>query len=279
MNSARTTPPGGPVAVITGGSRGIGLEVARHLGSRGFRLLLIARNPEDLARARLELESAGASCSVTTADVAEPAAVDAALAAAEREFAVPDLVIHCAGVLEAGLYDDLPAEAYRRTMEINYLGSVHVARAALRRMLERGSGHLVQVASVIAIRSFPGFAAYAPTKWALRAFHETLEAELAGAPVHLSLVYPPITDTPMVRDLPESSRPAVYRAFRAVPPDRVAGAIVRGVLARRRRIFARRTDWLYFHLARLAPGTVGRVLDARVARSARPATAGARRAR
>jgi 3-dehydrosphinganine reductase len=94
----------------------------------------------------------------------------------------------------------------------------------------------VLIGSIIAVRTFPGFAAYAPTKWALRAFHETLEMELRGSPIRLSLAYPPITDTEMVRSIPSDRRPGVYDVFRACPVDMVARGIVRGIRRGRRRI-------------------------------------------
>lgn len=260
--------PAGPVALVTGGSRGIGLALARVLAQDGYRLALLSRGGPDLEQAVRGLAGGGAPAIAVQADVADRVAVSRAFGEVLSEFGRLDLVVHCAAVLATGRFGQIEADEYRRLVEVNYLGAVHVAREALAIMSEAGSGHLVQVASVIAIRTFPGFAAYAPTKWALRAFHETLEMELAGSPVRLSLVYPPITDTPMVRALPPDRRPAVYDAFPAVPSEKVAAGIVRGIRAGKRRVFVRRLDWAYFHLLRLAPGTVGRILDGYVGRRA-----------
>jgi len=253
---------------VTGGSRGIGLAVARGLAADGWRLALLARSDDALLRAAQAIP--GEDRPLTLAcDVASAQAVEGAVGAVVSRFGGLDLVVHAAGVLATGRYDAIPLEDYRRTMEINYMGSVHVARAAIARMRAGPGGHLVQVASVIAIRTFPGFAAYAPSKWALRAFHETLALELAGSSVRLSLVYPPITDTAMIRELDPASRPAVYDAFAAVPVEAVAAGILRGIRRGRRRIFVRASDAWYFHLMRLAPGLTGRILDRLVARHAR----------
>ena len=260
--SARSGPR--RVALVTGGSRGIGLAVARGLAADGWRLALLARSDDALRRAAQEI--AGEDRPLTLAcDVADAGAVERALGEVVARLGGLDLVVHAAGVLATGTYDAITAEEYRRTIEVNYLGSVHVARAAIARMRGAQGGHLVQIASVIAIRTFPGFAAYAPSKWALRAFHETLELELAGSSVRLSLVYPPITDTAMIRELDPARRPAVYDAFAAAPVEAVAAAILRGIRRKRRRIFARASDAWYFHLVRLAPGLTGRLLDRIVA--------------
>lgn len=256
----------GPAALVTGGSRGIGLALARLLANDGYRLALLSRGGSDLEEAASGLSGDGGSVLAVRADVADAEAVGRAFREVLSEFGRIDLVVHCAGVLETGRFAEIEPEKYRRLVDVNYLGAVHVAREAIACMQDAGGGHLVQVASVIAIRTFPGFAAYAPTKWALRAFHETLELELAGSPVRLSLVYPPITDTPMVRDLPPDRRPAVYDAFPAVSAEKVAAGMLRGIRRRKRRVFVRPDDWLYFHLARVAPGTLGRILDWHVGR-------------
>jgi NAD(P)-dependent dehydrogenase (short-subunit alcohol dehydrogenase family) len=255
-----------PAALVTGGSRGIGLALARLLARDGYRVALLARTDADLDQAVRTLPERERGHLCLPADVADLQAVRRAFGSAVETFGRLHLVVHCAGVLATGRFDAIEIEDYRRLVEINYLGTVHVSREAIAHMLAAGGGHLVQLTSVIAIRTFPGFAAYAPTKSALRTFHETLEMELADSPVRLSLAYPPITDTPMVHALPRGSRPAVYDAFPAVPAERVASGILRGIRKGRRRIFVSSLDWFFFHMTRLAPGTVGRVLDAYVAR-------------
>lgn len=258
-------------ALITGGSRGIGLALARLLAADGWRLALLARGAGELERAASDLRARRVTCLALPADVSDGPAVSAAVSRAWEELGALSLVVHCAGLLATGRHDEIGIEEYRRLMEVNYIGAVNVSRAALALMRARGEGHLALVCSVVAFRTFPGFAAYAPTKWALRAFHETLEMEMRGSPLSLSIVYPPITDTEMVRSIPPSRRPAVYTAFRPQPTDRIAAAIYRGLRAGKSRVFARRRDWLLFHLQRLAPGTTGGILDWYIARSsARP---------
>jgi len=250
-----------PAALVTGRSRGIGLATALRLAAGGRPVALVARGEAGLSRAERAMGDRGAECLAIRADVSSAPEVDRAFAAAIERFGTIDLVVHAAGILSTGRFDRIPVEDYESSIRVNYLGAVHVARAALPRLAASGNGCLVQVASVIAFKSFPGFAAYAPTKWAVRALHETLDAELRQVPVRLAIVYPPITDTAMIRDIPADRRPAVYDRFGSVTADEVAAAIVRGIESRSRRIFVRRTDWLYFHLTRLAPGITGRVLD------------------
>jgi 3-dehydrosphinganine reductase len=213
--AAGAGPHGPPLlhhAVITGGSSGIGLAIARELAARGCRhITLVARNAGQLAAARTEVAAAAAAHStvvrVASVDVTDAAAVEAAAAricqdaeGSEAAPGPPTLLFHCAGYAASRAFADLSAAEFRAQADVNYLGSVHVVRAFLPHMARpgQGGGNIILTSSLAGQVGTFGYAAYAPTKFALRGFAECLAMELAAtAPsVNISLAYPPDTQTP-----------------------------------------------------------------------------------
>jgi 3-dehydrosphinganine reductase len=144
----------------------------------------------------------------------------------------PTLVVACAGVVAPGLFGAQPIDAFRRTMEVNYLGSLHLVRAALPVMRARHGGRIVLIASGAALLGLYGYTSDAPSKFVVRGLAEALRSELAPDGVAVSVVYPPDTDTPgyrgEVRPRPEvtSRLTAGAGLFSA---DEVARAILRGI--------------------------------------------------
>lgn len=187
----------GPLAVISGGSSGIGLAIARLLAARGFRLALIARDRERLGRAQADLLAAGSPEVVLQAlDVSDAAACETALAAIGAAAGPVDWLITSAGIAEPGMFLDLAAEPHRRQMEINYFGTLNLVRPVAASMAARGEGRIVMIASAAALVGIAGYSAYAPGKFAIRGLGETLRAELAPRGVWVSVAFPPDTDTP-----------------------------------------------------------------------------------
>ncbi|MFL5337258.1 MAG: SDR family oxidoreductase [Geminicoccaceae bacterium] len=220
-------------AVITGGSSGIGLALGRRLAAAGWDLTILARDPDRLAEAREVLATAGAGQVVAHAiDVADDEGVGRAVREALETLGPPMLLVACAGMVVPGRFDELPLAAFRRTMEVNYLGTLHLVRAALPAMRARGGGRIVMVASGAALIGLYGYTAYAPSKFAVRGFAEALRSELAPDGIAVSVVYPPDTDTPQlreeVRQRPEATS-RVAATARTLSADDVAAAILRGV--------------------------------------------------
>jgi 3-dehydrosphinganine reductase len=130
------------------------------------------------------------------------------------------------------IFEALPIDAFKQTMDVNYLGSVYVVRAALAAMQAAGGGHIVLVSSGAGLIGVYGLSAYSPSKFALRGLAEVLRAELRPERIGVSIVYPPDTDTPMLREeikiRPEiTSR--IAAATKTVSADTVAEAILKGV--------------------------------------------------
>jgi NAD(P)-dependent dehydrogenase (short-subunit alcohol dehydrogenase family) len=186
------------VVVITGASAGVGRATARAFARCGAHIGLLARGREGLEGAREEVEIAGGRALVLPTDVSDPNQVEAAADAVERAFGPIDIWVNNAIVSIFAPAKQMTAEDYRRVTEVSYLGVVHGTLAALRRMLPRDHGSIVQVGSALAYRGLPLQSAYAAAKHAVKGFSESLRAELLhdGSKVHVTMVHIPAINTP-----------------------------------------------------------------------------------
>ena len=166
------------IVVVTGASAGIGRAVARRFGRDRWRVALIARGVDGLEGARLEVEELGGEAMVIPCDVADESAVDAAAERVEREWGPIDVWINDAMVTSYCEFLDISPADFRRMTDVTYLGSVWGIRAAMKRMVARNRGTIVQVGSALAYRSIPLQSAYCGAKSALRGFIDSLRSEL-----------------------------------------------------------------------------------------------------
>jgi NAD(P)-dependent dehydrogenase (short-subunit alcohol dehydrogenase family) len=202
--------------VVTGASAGVGRAVVREFARPGANLGLVARGSEGLEGARREVEEAGGRALVLPTDVADPAAVEAAAQATEDEFGAIDVWVNDAMVTVFAWFEDIEPEEFRRATEVTYLGAVWGTRAALRRMVPRDRGTIVQVGSAMAYRGIPLQSPYCGAKQALKGFQESLRTELRhkGSRVHLTMVQLPGLNTPQF----EHGRAKMPRRPQPVPP-------------------------------------------------------------
>jgi NAD(P)-dependent dehydrogenase (short-subunit alcohol dehydrogenase family) len=186
------------VVVITGATAGVGRSTVREFAKRGSRIGLLARDPERLEVTRKEVEALGGQAVGVVTDVSDNAQVEAAAAQVERTFGPIDVWINNAMVTVLSRVSELQPEEVRRVTEVTYLGSVYGTLAALRRMLPRDRGTIIQVGSALAYRSIPLQAAYCAAKHALRGFTDSLRTELIhdNSHVHLTMVQLPALNTP-----------------------------------------------------------------------------------
>jgi short-subunit dehydrogenase len=223
-----------PTALITGGSRGIGLALARELARRGYGLVLTSRDPETLARAAADLEGRGTRRVVTrTQDLSAEAGPEALHAwLAERGIAV-DMLVNNAGV---GIYAPFSETGPRHLadmLRLNVLALTALTRLLLPSMLSRGHGRILNVASLAAyLPGSPGWAAYAASKSYVLAFNRGLAMELRGTGVTTTALCPGPTATDFERDS-GAVRTRLYRWLPKPPVDAVARAGVRAALAGR----------------------------------------------
>ncbi|TFZ59360.1 SDR family NAD(P)-dependent oxidoreductase [Methylorubrum sp. Q1] len=186
------------VAVVTGGSAGIGLATAQLLAQRGWSVAILARGADRLAEAEALLAREGGRVLAIPADVADDAAVEAAADRIEQELGPIRAWINNAMTTIVGPAERITPEEYRSVTGATYLGTVHGTLAALRRMKPRDRGVIVQVSSGLAIRAAPMQAPYCAAKFAVSGFTDSLRAELIHADSHiaLSVVYLPAVNTP-----------------------------------------------------------------------------------
>jgi NAD(P)-dependent dehydrogenase (short-subunit alcohol dehydrogenase family) len=185
------------VIIITGASSGIGLVTARQAAQDGARVVVVARNGNDLERAVEHIRRQGGRAIHVVADVADPEQVERVAEAAVAEFGRIDTWVNNAAVSMYGRIMELSTEDMRRQMDVNYWGQVYGSRVAVRHMCDHG-GALVNVASALADRAIPLQGNYCAAKHALKAFTDALRMELEeeGVPISVTLVKPASVDTP-----------------------------------------------------------------------------------
>lgn len=186
------------VVVVTGASSGVGRACARAFGATGARVALIARNEDALGVAADEVRRAGGTAMVLPLDVADAQAVEDAAARVEAEWGGMDVWVNCAMATVFAPVTAVTPDEYRRVTEVTYLGYVHGTLAALKRMLARDRGTIVQIGSALAYRSIPLQGAYCAAKAAIRGFNDSLRTELIHdkSRVKLTMVQLPAVNTP-----------------------------------------------------------------------------------
>src|SRR5918998_4783507 len=186
------------VIVITGASAGVGRATVRAFAKQGASIGLLARGGDGLEGARREVEQAGGKALVLPTDVADADAVEAAAAAVEQQLGPIDVWVNNAMVSVFSPVKEMTAEEYKRVTEVTYLGYVYGTLAALRRMLPRDSGVIIQVGSALAYRGIPLQAAYCGAKHAVAGFTDSLRSELFhdGSGVQVTMVQLPALNTP-----------------------------------------------------------------------------------
>jgi NAD(P)-dependent dehydrogenase (short-subunit alcohol dehydrogenase family) len=185
------------VVVVTGSSAGLGRAIAHGFAKRGARIGLLARNPEALNAAKEECEALGGQAIVVPVDVSDADAVDAAAARVEEELGPIDVWVNDAMVSVFSPVKEMEASDYKRVTDVLYLGFVHGTLAALKRMLPRDRGTIIQIGSALAYRSIPLQSAYCACKHAINGFTDSLRCELLHdrSNVKLTAVHMPAMNT------------------------------------------------------------------------------------
>jgi NAD(P)-dependent dehydrogenase (short-subunit alcohol dehydrogenase family) len=249
--------------VVTGASGGVGRATAVAFAARGDRVALLARGREGLAAAADEVQRAGGEALVVGVDMADPKAVDDAAQQVADAFGGIDVWVNNAFAGIFAPFTEITPDEFRRVTEVTYLGYVFGTRAALRHMLPRDRGTIVQVGSALAYRGVPLQSAYCGAKHAIQGFNESLRCELLrdGSRVRTTMVQLPAVNTPqfdwVLNRMPGRPRPVapVYQ------PEVAARAIVHAAAHPRRREYWTGATTAAALLANaLAPGPLDRYL-------------------
>ena len=211
----------GKTALITGASSGIGRATALEMARRGVHLVLAARRAELLAKTAEECRAAGVRATAVATDVTSREDVFR-LAEAFPEI---DILVNNAGFALFDSVAEAAIEDLRAMMETNYFGAVNCTQAVLPRMLARGSGAIVNVASITGIMGFARMSGYCATKFALTGFTEALRDEVIARGVRVALICPGTTETEFFVTAERGKMPAASRLALAVSPERIARAV------------------------------------------------------
>jgi NAD(P)-dependent dehydrogenase (short-subunit alcohol dehydrogenase family) len=250
------------IVVVTGGTAGVGRATVRELARRGASVGILARGVEGLDAARDEVESLGARALAIRTDVANPTDVESAAEWIEAELGPIDAWVNNAMVSVFSPIRSTTADEFRRVTDVTYLGVVYGTLAALRWMLPRDSGVIVQVGSALAYRSIPLQAAYCAAKHAVAGFTDSLRSELLHdrSGVRVTMVQLPALNTPQfdwVRSrLPKRAQPVppIYQ------PEVAARAILRAIERPERESHIGLPTVAAIQLQKLVPGVLDRYL-------------------
>ncbi len=250
------------VVVVTGASAGLGRAIARAFAQRGAAIGLLARGMEGLKAAEREIRDRGGRALAVATDVADPQAVEAAAERVEGELGPVDVWVNNAMVSVFSPVRQMEPADYRRVTEVTYLGYVHGTLAALRRMLPRDHGTIVQVSSALAFRAIPLQSAYCAAKHAIKGFTESLRTELLhdASGVRVTMVHMPALNTPQFgwvkSRLPNKPQP-VPPIFQ---PEVGAQAVIYAALHHRRDLTVGWSAMRAIWGNRLVPGLLDRYL-------------------
>jgi short-subunit dehydrogenase len=181
--------------LITGGSRGLGLILARQLAQEGARISICARSPEELERARADLIARGAKVLAVPCDVTDRAQVGELVQMTEKRFGRVDVLINNAGTIQVGPMDVMQLEEYEKAMRIHFWAPLYTTLAVLPAMKRRGAGHIVNITSIGGKISVPHLLPYSASKFALVGLSNGLRAELAKYGVTVTTVVPGLMRT------------------------------------------------------------------------------------
>jgi 3-oxoacyl-[acyl-carrier protein] reductase len=212
------------VALVTGGSRGIGAAICRELARAGARVAVNYRSGREAAE-EVAREIGGIA---VAGDVADSATAQGLVDAAESELGEVDILVNNAGVTRDTLIARMSDEDWELVIETNLHGAFNTSRAVARRMLRRRSGAIVNLTSVVGLHGNPGQANYAASKAGLIGLTKALARELGTRGVRVNAVAPGYIDTELTRRLPEAAREAILTntpLARLGRPEDVAGAV------------------------------------------------------
>ncbi|PYM00368.1 MAG: short-chain dehydrogenase [Verrucomicrobia bacterium] len=250
------------VVVITGASAGVGRATARNFARHGARIALLARGTDGLEAAQREVQELGGTAIVIPVDVANAEQVEAAAARVEIDLGKIDIWINNAMASVFSPIKEMTPEEFRRVTEVTYLGYVYGTLAALKRMLPRDRGVIVQVGSALAYRGIPLQSAYCAAKHAVQGFCDSLRCELLhdNSGVRLTMVQLPALNTPQFgwvkSRLPRKAQP-VPPIFQ---PEVAAEAIYFAAHNPRREFYVGAPSVAVISINKLAPGLLDHYL-------------------
>jgi short-subunit dehydrogenase len=269
-NSTDVAAVPGPVALVAGGSRGLGLLVARELGRRGHRLVICARDGAELERAAAALRRDGAQAQVEICDVADHEMVEDMVARVEDTLGPIEVLVTVAGVIQVAPLQALERRHFEEAIGIMLWGPVNCALAVVERMRSRGHGRVATITSIGGLVSVPHLLPYSTAKFGAVGFTQGLRAELAGSGVSVTTVAPGLMRTGShVRAQFGGNAAAEYAWFApgasapllAMDAERAAAKIVVAVLEGKPMVILTPLAKVAARVAGVAPATTIRLMS------------------
>lgn len=231
----------GRTVLVTGASSGIGAATARALAGKGARVVMLARTRKAIEDLATEIEADGGRAHAYAVDCADSDAVADAARRITDEVGTPDILVNNAGAGRLLYAEQTEPAEFVEMMSAPYLAAVFVTRAFLPAMVERGSGHIVNVNSPAALIAWPGAAGYTASRWALRGFNEALRADLArGSGIKVTHVIPGKVSSSYFEHNPgaDAGIPRITRLIRTLTPEDVADLLIKATERDRRQAIA-----------------------------------------
>ena len=235
---------------------GIGRAVALELARKKAKLVLAARSIEKLYQLQIEIEQLGAKCMVAPTDITEPSAIDRLVEGTVTRFGGVDVLVNNAGYGLWGVVEKLPVDEIRKIFETNVFGAIAMAKAVIPEMKKRGGGQIVNIESVVALRSMPGSGAYCATKHALHAFSEAMRIELLPHHIHVCSFCPGITESEFSKNRIEIDFHTEFSKTLSMSAEHCARIIIRAIERRRRQVVTTWSGKFMHVIQRISPRLV-----------------------
>jgi len=225
------------VVLITGASMGIGKATALDLSKEGAKIALVSRSKDKLDRVAAEIKQYGNDVIVIPTDVSLVAEVNNMVSQVISRFGRIDYLFNNAGSSYVGKVDqDDFIENVKKMFDVDYLGTVYTTRAVLPHMKKQGSGHIMNMSSVVGKKAFPRFGGYSSIMHAISGFTDALRQELRGTGINVSIIHPALTQTNLLNHVNPADMPPPFKSMTPIAVDKVSKSVIDGFYYNRSRL-------------------------------------------
>ncbi len=239
---------------LTGAATGIGRCIALELAkNKAGGVALISRNEDLLMEVAKKIESLGTKAVVCPVDITSKEQMEWSIRECLNKLGQIDMIINNAGILLPKNFEHHTMEDFRNTFEVNFFAPVAIIMAFLPHFKKNRSGFVVNVASVAGKKGFGDMSSYSASKFALSGLTESLRLDLKKYNIRTAVIYPNMTDTRMIEDLPKSNALEIFDFFKWHPPELVAKKLINGIKKGKYEIYTETEGYLFAIVSALNP--------------------------